>query len=329
VRTTTSLSGCLLLFFLAAPLEAQAGRITPALMMQHIGALADDSMRGRGTPSPELDKAAQYVEAVFRHAGLVAAGDSGGFIQRFPVRGGTAPNVIGVMRGHDRRLAGEYVVVVAHLDHLGTASSSNGCRASGADSICNGADDNASGSAGLLALVSALSGSPPRPRRSILFLSVTGEERGLLGSRWYVGHPTVPLDSIVGLVNLDMIGRNSPDSIFLNGWGKSTLSSLVQKLAAQHHELGLSVGPDIEDRPTTPGDSDHFPFQRRGVPYIFFYSGEHHDYHRVTDEPSRIDADKASRVARLAFFTVQSVANDSASPAWDPESRRLNVADRP
>ncbi len=307
------------LVLLAPPLQAQAAKITPALMTRHIGELADDSMRGRGTPSPELEKAARYVEDVFRRSHFTPAGDSGGFIQRFPVRGGTAPNVVGILPGHDRRLAGEYVVVVAHLDHLGVG------RPTGTDSIYNGADDNASGSAGLLAIAEAMAGASPGPRRSILFLSVSGEERGLLGSRWYVGHPTVPFDSIVGLVNLDMIGRNNPDSIFLNGFGKSSLSDLVMQLAARHPELHLSIGPDLEDRPETPSDSDHWPFQRHGVPYIFFYSGEHPDYHRVSDELSRIDADKAARVAKLAFYTVQSVADDTQPPRWDPQSRQLNV----
>ncbi len=308
------------LLSLPGQVGAQVARITPQLMARHIAALADDSMRGRATPSPEIEQAAVYVERLFRQANLRPAGDSGGYAQRYPLaNGASAPNVVGVLPGSDAALAGEFVVVVAHLDHIGIGRPVNG------DSIRNGADDNASGSAGLLAMAEAFAGAP-RPRRSILFLSVSGEERGLLGSTWYAGHPTVPFDSIVGLINLDMISRNRPDSVFLNGWKKSTLSDLVCQLAEAHPELGLAVGPDIEDRPVTPSDSDHFPFQRRGVPYIFFYTGEHPDYHRVGDEPSRTDADKAARVARLAFLTVNAVANDRTPPAWDPESRRVNVA---
>ena len=315
-RTRWSLA---LLAFLGAavPARAQVSRITPGLMASHIGALADDSMRGRATPSPEIEQAARYVETVFRAAGLEPAGDSGRFVQRFPIAGASAPNVAGILRGSDRRLAAEYVLVVAHLDHIGVGVPVDG------DSIRNGADDNASGSAGLLALAAAF--ARERPKRSILFLSVSGEERGLVGSRWYADHPTVPLDSVVGLVNLDMIGRNTPDSIYLNGWGKSTLSDLVRRLAREHDELRLAVGPDIEDRPVTPADSDHWPFQHRGIPYIFFYSGEHPDYHRAGDEPAKIDADKAARVARLAFYTIAAVAGDRGRPAWDPEARRLNV----
>src|SRR5205814_5245044 len=118
------------------------------------------------------------------------------------------PNIVGILPGSDPHLAREYVVVVAHLDHLGTAG--RGCQAVGADSICNGADDNASGSAGLLALAEAVA-SGPRPLRSMLFLSVSGEERGLLGSRYFAAPATVPGERIVGLVDLDMISRNAPD----------------------------------------------------------------------------------------------------------------------
>ena len=307
-----------------ASLPAQAGRITPALVARHIGVLAHDSMMGRATPGPHIELTAVYVEQVLRGAGLQPAGDSGGFQQRFPVlsRGtviGTGPNVVAVLPGRDPVLAREYVAVVAHMDHVGVGRPDRG------DSIYNGADDNASGTAGLLALADAFGALPQRPARSILFIGTSGEERGLLGARWYAEHPTVPLGSIVGLVNLDMIGRNRPDSVYLNGWGKSEISDLVQRLAAEHRELGLAAGPDLEDRPVTPADSDHWPFQRRGVPYIFFYTGAHPDYHRPGDEPSRADPDKASRVAQLAFYTMQELANAPGRPQWDSSSRALNV----
>jgi Zn-dependent M28 family amino/carboxypeptidase len=314
----------------AGPANAQVARITPALMARHIGVLADDSMRGRFTPSPEIELTARYAGEVFRRAGLRPAGDSGQFIQRYPPRSFrrgqdtlgavSAPNVVAVLPGRDPRLRGEYVLVVAHMDHLGVGRPVNG------DSIYNGADDNASGTAGVLAMAEALPGA--RPVRSILLLLVSGEERGLQGSRWYAEHPTVPFDSIVALLNLDMIGRNRPDSVYLNGWGKSTISDLVRRLAAEHAELGLAVGPDEEDRPVTPPDSDHHPFQHRGVPYAFFYTGAHPDYHRPSDEPARIDADKAARVTRLAFYTLLELANAPQRPEWVGESRRINVAPR-
>ena len=312
----------------AGPLCAQLDLITPAVMARHIGALAHDSMLGRATPSPEIEETARYVEAAFRRARLTPAGDSGSFQQRFPVTvpsapAGTGPNVVGILPGADPARAGQYVVLVAHMDHVGVGRPVNG------DSIRNGADDNASGTAGLMAIAEALAGVSPRPARSVLFIATSGEERGLLGARWFVRHPTVPLDSIVGLVNLDMIGRNRPDSVYLNGWGKSEVSDLVRRLAAEHPELGLSVGPDEEDRPVTPADSDHWPFQHRGVPYIFFYTGPHPDYHRPGDEPARVDADKASRVARLAALSLLEMANGAGRLQWVPAARALNVTGSP
>jgi acetylornithine deacetylase/succinyl-diaminopimelate desuccinylase-like protein len=305
--------------------RAQEAVITPHLIAEHIGVLAHDSMRGRATPGPELEQAADWVEARFRRLGLAQAGEEGTYRQRFPVTrsgdaaGPTAPNVVAMLRGRDPALRGQYVLVVAHVDHLGVG------RPVGGDSIRNGADDNASGTAGLLAIAEAFAGQRPAPRRSILFLVVSGEERGLLGSRWYAEHPTVPLDSIVAVVNLDMISRNRPDSVYLNGWGKSSISDLVVRLAGERRDLGLSVGPDEEDRPVTPADSDHYPFQRLGIPYIFFYTGPHADYHRVGDHAEATDADKASRIARLAFITMLGIADNPAAPEWTAESRRLNV----
>ena len=303
-------------------LEAQVTRISASRVAEIVGVLADDSMRGRATPSRELEQAAIWVAEAFRRADLRPAGDLGGFLQRYPLGGDTtAPNVVAVLPGRDAGLAGEHVMVVAHVDHVGVGRPVDG------DAIYNGADDNASGTAGLLALAEALATMSPRPRRSVLFLVTSGEERGLLGARWFAEHPAVSLDSVVALINLDMIGRNRPDSVFLNGWGKSEVAGEVVRQSRHHPELGLAVGPDIEDRPLTPADSDHWPFQRRSIPYAFFYTGVHPDYHRPGDAPVRLDADKASRVARLAGYTVVALADAEARPRWDKAARRLNVSD--
>jgi Zn-dependent M28 family amino/carboxypeptidase len=305
-----------------ARLGAQEGRITPTRVAEIVGVLAHDSMRGRATPSAELELTATWVAAQLERAGAQPAGEDGGFLQRFPVRGDTtAPNVVGVVPGREPRLAGEYVLVVAHMDHVGVGGAENG------DVIYNGADDNASGTAGLIVLAEALATMQPRLRRSVLFLVTSGEERGLLGARWFASHPTVALDSAVALINLDMIGRNTPDSVYLNGWGKSTVADEVVRQARRHPELGLTVGPDLEDRPLTPADSDHWPFQRRGIPYAFFYTGPHADYHRPGDAPECLDADKAARVARLAAYTVIALADADRRPRWEKAARRLNVPD--
>jgi hypothetical protein len=128
------------------------------------------------------------------------------------------PNVVGVLRGSDPVLRDTYVLLTAHMDHVGIGRPD----ASG-DSIYNGADDNASGTAALVALAGAFAAMPQPPARSILFLAVSGEEKGLLGSRWFAEHPTVPIDAIVANINLDMIGRNAPDTIVVIGKEYSSL----------------------------------------------------------------------------------------------------------
>ncbi|HEX2190203.1 MAG TPA: M28 family peptidase [Longimicrobiaceae bacterium] len=225
-----------------------------------------------------------------------------------------APNVVAVLRGSDPALRDEYVVVSAHMDHIGVSSTPvNG------DSINNGADDDASGTAGLMEIAEALASMPTRPRRSVVFLYVSGEEKGLLGSEWYSDHPTLPLPQIVANVNLDMIARNSPDSIVVLGKEYTSMGPLVNRIRDQHPELQLVAADDIWPEERFFFRSDHFNFVRKEVPAIFFFSGVHEDYHRPSDEVEKVDEDKAARVSRLVFYLVNEVANADQRPQWDPE----------
>jgi hypothetical protein len=159
----------------------QALTITAASIRERIGVIAADSLLGRATPSPGLDRAAAYAVAAFQDFGL-APGPSAGFLQTWSAPGGPAPNVIGVLAGSDPRLRDEYVLFVAHLDHIGVPGSGEGCVAIGADSICNGADDNGSGTAAVIELARAFAGLQRRPSRSMIFLLVWGEELGMRGA---------------------------------------------------------------------------------------------------------------------------------------------------
>jgi len=291
---------------------ARATTITAPEILRWVERLADDSMRGRATPSRELDKAAATIAAYFRGLGLTGAFGGDNYIQRFPVPPGTtgadsAPNVAALLRGSDGQLNREYVVVVAHVDHKGVGTPL------GLDSIYNGADDNASGTAGVLEIAQAFASNAPHPRRSVLFLVVSGEEEGYWGSQWYVDHPSVPLADIVAVVNLDMISRNAPDSAQVGGLGRSTLSDVVLQTNAAHPEEGLSLtsGPTF--------GSDQVPFfSAADAPFLFFFAGLHADYHTPADEVGRIDPDKAARVARLAYYTALAVANADTRPSWFP-----------
>ena len=231
----------------------------------------------------------------------------------------TAPNVIGILPGSDDRLRAEFVLVSAHMDGLGVGPAVDG------DSIYNGADDNASGTAAVLEVAEALAALRKRPKRSVAFLAVSGEERGLLGSAAFVENPPIPLERIVANLNVDMIGRNWEDTISVIGKPYSTLGGLVDSVAAAHPELSMAV---VGDRWPSEGfffRSDHFNFARKGIPTVFFFNGVHEDYHMPSDEVDKIKFEKAARIGRLVFEIALAVANAEEPPRWYSAAREAIV----
>jgi hypothetical protein len=246
--------------------------------------------------------------------------------QRRVLSSATAPNVIGILDGSDPTLKNEYIFFTAHMDHVGVASARNpACRARGGDSICNGADDDASGSAAVMALAQAFSRLAPPPRRSLVFMTVSGEEKGLWGSEYFTAHPVMRLSAVVADLNIDMVGRNWRDTIAVIGKEQSDLGTTLDRVAAAHPELNMRPIGDIWPMEHFYTRSDHFNFARRGVPILFFFNGTHADYHQVSDEVSKIDAEKESRIARLIFYLGLEVANATARPRWDPEAYKRVV----
>ena len=221
-------------------------------------------------------------------------------------------NVIGVVKGTDPRLANEYVLYSGHQDHDGVRYSVNG------DSIWNGADDNASVSVALLAAARAFVKRPAA--RPVLFVWHGAEERGLLGSRWYAGHPTVPRSQIIAVLNADMIGRNDPDSAALLGVQPPHKNSvaLVDAALRANTELMHFKLDTIWDRPTHPEGwyfrSDHLPYARLGIPAIEFSTLLHPDYHTPRDEPSRIDITKLTKMAKWMYATGWIIGNAPQRP---------------
>ena len=224
-------------------------------------------------------------------------------------------NVIGEVRGTDPKLRNEYVVFSSHQDHDGVRFTVNG------DSIWNGADDNASTSVALLAIARAWVKQPGK--RSALFIFHGAEERGLLGSRYFVAHPVVPLDSIVAVLNGDMIGRNNPDTAALLGSQPPHRNSvdLVQMALDANRAVSRFVIDSSWDRPTHPEGwyfrSDHVPYAERGVPSLFFSTNLHSDYHTPRDEPERIDYPKLTRMTKWMYLTGWIAANAPKRPATD------------
>ncbi len=224
-------------------------------------------------------------------------------------------NIIGEVRGTDPKLRNEYVIFSSHQDHDGVRFAVNG------DSIWNGADDNASTSVALLAIARAWVKHPGK--RSALFIFHGAEERGLLGSRYFVAHPVVPLDSIVAVLNGDMIGRNNPDTAALLGSQPPhrNSSALVQMALDANRAVSRFVIDSTWDRPTHPEGwyfrSDHVPYAERGVPSLFFTTNLHPDYHTPRDEPQRIDYAKLTRMTQWMYLTGWIAANAATPPARD------------
>jgi len=225
-----------------------------------------------------------------------------------------APNTIGLLRGSDPELRDEYVLLTAHMDHVGVGRSVDG------DSIYNGADDDGSGTVTVVEVARAFASLETPPRRSIIFMTVSGEEKGLLGSRHYAENPTFPLENTVANINLDMVGRNWSDTIVVIGKGESTLGPLVERIAAEHPELDMAVIDDIWPEESFYTRSDHYNFARRGVPILFFFNGTHEQYHQPGDEVDLIGYDKMARIGRLVFYLGLEVAEAAEPPAWDPEA---------
>jgi hypothetical protein len=221
----------------------------------------------------------------------------------------TARNVVGRLPGSDPALASEIVVIGAHYDHVGLGGHGSLDPRAGGE-IHNGADDNASGTAGMLELAQAFAGA--RPRRTILFMGFSGEERGLLGSEHFVKHApvSVPMNKVVAMVNLDMIGRLRPGSLEVGGVGTSPAFRELAERATK------AQGLEAKFDPSGYGPSDHASFYGAKVPVLFFFTGLHDDYHRPGDDADKIENDGAAKVARAAFLCAESIANGDARPPY-------------
>ncbi len=211
-------------------------------------------------------------------------------------------NVVGVLPGTDPVFGREIVIVGAHYDHVGEKKE----HMPGERYIYNGADDNASGTCALIGVAAALGGLPAGPRRTVLCIAFAGEEKGLFGSEYYARHPLFPLERTVAMLNLDMVGENSPDSLELIG------SRASPELARIAHEEDNRIGFVLADAVLSSGGSDHMSFMKRNIPNLFFHSGLENVYHTVNDRPELIDVHKVARTAGLAFLTAYHIAMDTS-----------------
>jgi peptidase M28-like protein len=242
----------------------------------------------------------------------------------------TGYNVVAVVRGMDPRFNKSYLAYGAHYDHIGIVPSMSSSHRRMADTIANGADDDGSGSIALLAIAQQM--MIFRPRRSVLFVWHVGEEKGLLGSAYFTAHPTVPIDSIVTEFNADMIGRNEANTVALIGpraapnylsWRVGMIVDSVNRAFPMPLHIDRTQDdPDDPDRIYQ--RSDHYNYAKKGIPVIFFTTGMHEDYHRVTDEASKIDYDKLARISRLMLEAGLAVANRSTRPTSEVVTQSIS-----
>ena len=296
--------------------------------------LADDSLEGRMTGSRGSAKAATFIAQQMSAVGLVPSGDSG-FFQRVPIaltrrsngqerlslvtdfasldtfpanhrRPGV--NVVGMIRGSDSVLSREVVLVDAHYDHLGIGEPVNG------DSIYNGADDDASGTTAVMEIARSIAAGPP-PKRTILFVATTGEEVGLLGTRWFIAHPPVLLKAIVSNLEIEMIGR--PDSL-AGGRGRAWLTGYERStMGAMFKAAGLPIVPDARPTQHFFERSDNIAYAQMGIPaHTLSTFNLHADYHRPSDDLSRIDFGHMTSVIQAGVQAVRILA-DGPAPHWN------------
>jgi len=216
-----------------------------------------------------------------------------------------ARNVVALLPGSDPELRDEYVIVGAHYDHLGFGG--DGSLAPDSRDVHNGADDNASGTAAVIEIARALAAGP-RPDRSVLFMTFTGEEKGLWGSAYWVMEPTLAIDDLVAMLNLDMVGRMSEDNVTVFGFGTAEEWDEIMDLAIADMRRPLQVAR----APDGYGASDHTSFYVEGIPVLHFFTNTHADYHRPSDDWQRINADGLHRVAELtALVTAHLTAGET------------------
>ena len=304
--------------------------ITEKDLKNHLYIYASDEFEGRDTGTEGEDKAIEYLVNFYKDAGI-EAGNNGSYLQKMKLnirRGNVGEveteNVIAIIRGTEK--PDEYVVITAHLDHVGQRDGK----------IYNGADDDGSGTVALLEIAEAFKKASDRgkgPKRSIVFLHVTGEEKGLLGSKYYSDNPIYPLENTVTNLNIDMIGRIDPtrekknrEYVYIIGSDHDSqdLHNLSEQTNAETINIDLDYRFNDKDDPNRfYYRSDHYNFAKYGIPIIFYFSGTHADYHQPTDTPDKINYDLLEMRAQLIFYTAWNIANRDKRIVVDPKPEKV------
>jgi hypothetical protein len=282
---------------------------------KHIAFLASDEMEGRGTGSLGEIRSANYIANFFEELGLKPAGTDKGYFQPFQVKYAiegnlhqlTGRNVAAFLDNGAKKT----IVVGAHYDHLGKGYQGSSLSPDSQNKIHNGADDNASGTSGVLELAKYFSKNGITEKHNYLFIAFSGEELGLIGSKHFTENPTIPLTSISCMINMDMIGRLSDDKgIIVSGWGTSAVwGKLIPELAKNQ---GLKYTVDSSGV----GASDHTSFYLKNIPVVQFFTGTHGDYHKVSDDVDRINFQGEVKVLNVVAGLLENLDKETTDPQF-------------
>ncbi|UGU17450.1 M20/M25/M40 family metallo-hydrolase [Sinomicrobium kalidii] len=300
-----------LLLFICIPVFAQDVHPDATIIQQHVNFLAADKMKGRGTGSRGLKKAARYIERRFKKYGLTPAGTRK-FKQPFTAKVKKvvvkdsirkANNIIGFLDN-----GAPYTIVIgAHYDHLGTGKQGSSKHPQPEGLIHNGADDNASGVAGLLELARYFSGNGETEAYNFLFIAFSAEELGLLGSRYFTEHPVILLENIHFMLNMDMIGRYNPErGIGIGGYGTSSKWPAIFE--------GVKAGVKFFTDNAGSGGSDHGSFYAKQIPVLFFHTGGHPDYHMPSDDADKVNAEAEAKIIALEIQLIENAMEQEKLP---------------
>ncbi len=289
-------------------LEKALDLMTVDLIKKYHSVLTTDEMDGRGAGTPGGLKATEFIANCFKEAKLKPVGKGGGgegegYFQPFTMKGKECRNCVGLLEGSDDKLKDEIIVVGGHHDHAGSKANPGGGQNGGTkgnDTIWNGADDNGSGSSMVVTLANVFALSGLKTKRSILFITFDAEEHGLVGSKNYAKSPLFDIKKHVAMINLDMIGRN-PDRP-VDHWGTSTfegdtVKDLVKK-ASEKAGLNISIHKDLGQYWMR---SDQGSFYAKDIPAMFFFTGEHADYHKITDHADKIAYDRMAQIGKTVI----------------------------
>ncbi|RZJ36639.1 MAG: M28 family peptidase [Flavobacterium sp.] len=314
----------------AANPEKYMNSITANELKTHLYVVAGDEMQGRETGSPGQKKAGEYMISQYKKNAIPFPKGAESYYQHIPAAYLNAKynenlpdseNIWAYIEGTDKK--DEILVVSAHYDHVGIKNGR----------IYNGADDDGSGTVALLEIAQAFAQAKKEghgPRRSILFLHVTGEEHGLHGSRYYSEHPLFPLKNTIADINIDMIGRrdtlhrNTNNYVYVIGSNRlsTDLHNVTEAANKKYINLDLDYKyNDLNDPEKFYYRSDHYNFAKNGVPAVFLFNGTHADYHRPGDKPDKIEYDALEKRARLAFVMAWELANRDQRPVIDRDGK--------